>query len=334
MHQRQLGKSGAKLSAIGIGAMSFTDFYGATSEAASHAVLTNALDLGVNHIDTANVYGGGLSESVIGRFLAKQGAQKTKLFHIATKAGIAVDKETGRRYFDNSPAYLQAELDASLSRLGLDYVDLYYIHRRDSETPIEEVTETLAAMVKAGKIGGFGFSEIAPTSLYRAAAIHEIAAVQSEYSLSVRSPEMGLVQATATLGVSLVAFSPLGRSLLTDKPHSRATAVASGWLKSNPRFVEPNLTANIEAGARFRALAAEMGMSAAALAIAWLLHKAPHILPIPGTRSVDHLREHCDGATKTLSSDDMDRIEAALPIGWAHGDRYADAQWVGPERYC
>jgi aryl-alcohol dehydrogenase-like predicted oxidoreductase len=192
MHQRQLGKSGPKLSAIGIGAMSFTDFYGATSEAASHAVLTNALDLGVNHIDTANVYGGGLSESVIGRFLAKQGAQKTKLFHIATKAGIAVDKETGRRYFDNSPAYLQAELDASLARLGLDYVDLYYIHRRDSETPIEEVTETLAAMVKAGKIGGFGFSEIAPTSLYRAAAIHEIAAVQSEYSLSVRSPEMGL----------------------------------------------------------------------------------------------------------------------------------------------
>jgi aryl-alcohol dehydrogenase-like predicted oxidoreductase len=259
MHQRQLGKSGPKLSAIGIGAMSFTDFYGATSEAASHAVLTNALDLGINHIDTANVYGGGLSESVIGRFLAKQGAQKTKLFHIATKAGIAVDKETGRRYFDNSPAYLQAELDASLARLGLDYVDLYYIHRRDSETPIEEVTETLAAMVKAGKIGGFGFSEIAPTSLYRAAAIHEIAAVQSEYSLSVRSPEMGLVQATAALGVSLVAFSPLGRSLLTDKPHSRATAVVSGWLKSNPRFVEPNLTANIEAGVRFRTLAAKWG---------------------------------------------------------------------------
>ena len=206
MHQRQLGKSGPRLSAIGIGAMSFTDFYGATSEAASHAVLANALDLGVNHIDTANVYGSGLSESVIGSFLAKQGTQKTKLFHIATKAGIAVDKETGRRYFDNSPAYLQAELDASLARLGLDYVDLYYIHRRDSDTPIEEVTETLAAMVKAGKIGGFGFSEIAPASLYRAAAIHDVAAVQSEYSLSVRSTEMGLVQATAALGVSLVAF--------------------------------------------------------------------------------------------------------------------------------
>ena len=118
------------------------------------------------------------------------------------------------------------------------------------------------------------------------------------------------------------------------QPHSRATAAASGWLQSNPRFVEPNLTANIKACARYRALATEMGVSAAALAIAWLLHKAPHILPIPGTRSVDHLREHCDGAEKILSSNDMGRIETALPIGWAHGDRYADAQWVGPERYC
>ena len=334
MQKRQLGKTGPHLSAIGIGAMSFTDFYGKTSAAESHQVMTAALDLGVNHIDTANVYGGGLSETVIGSFLAKQGAQKTSLFHIATKAGIAVDKESGRRYIDNSPAYLQAELDASLARLGLDYVDLYYIHRRDADTPIEEVTETLAAMVKAGKIGGFGFSEIAPTSLYRAAAIHDVAAVQSEYSLSVRSPEMGLVQATAALGVSLVAFSPVGRSLLTDKPHSADSAAASAWLKTNPRFIEPNLSANIEATAGFRKLAAEFGMSAAALAIAWLLHKGPHIIPIPGTRSADHLRQHCQGAAKSLSADDMARIETVLPIGWAHGDRYSDGQWVGPERYC
>ena len=334
MQQRPLGKTGLSLSAIGIGAMSFTDFYGQTSQEASHQIMANALDLGINHIDTSNVYGGGLSERVIGSFLAKQGAQKSQLFHLATKAGIAVDKDTGRRYFDNSPAYLQAALDGSLARLGLDYVDLFYIHRRDSDTPIEEVTETLAAMVKAGKIGSFGFSEIAPTSLYRAAAIHDVAAVQSEYSLSVRSPEMGLVQATAALGVSLVAFSPVGRSLLTDKPHSRATAAASGWLKSNPRFSEPNLSANIDATAGFRKIAGEFGMSAAALAIAWLSHKGPHILPIPGTRSVDHLREHCDGAAASLSAEDMARIEAVLPIGWAHGDRYSDDQWVGPERYC
>ena len=167
------------------------------------------------------------------------------MFHIATKAGIKRDKDTGRRYFDNSPAYLEAELDKSLARLGLDHIDLFYIHRRDPDTNIEEVTETLVAMVKAGKIGAFGFSEISPTTLYKAAAIHEVAAVQSEYSLSVRSPEMGLVQATADLGVSLVAFSPVGRSLLTNRPHSFKTAQAAPFLKPNPRFNEPNLSANI-----------------------------------------------------------------------------------------
>ena len=221
-----------------------------------------------------------------------------------------------------------------MTRLGLDYIDLYYIHRRDADTPIEEVTETLAAMVKSGKIGAFGFSEIAPTSLYRAAAIHDVAAIQSEYSLSVRSPEMGLVQATATLGTSLVAFAPVGRSLLTDKPHSPKTAAANPWLRSNPRFIEPNLSANIEATAGFRRLAAEFGMSAAALAIAWLLHKGRHIIPIPGTRSANHLRQHCEGTAKSITADDIARIETVLPIGWAHGDRYSDGQWVGPERYC
>jgi aryl-alcohol dehydrogenase-like predicted oxidoreductase len=189
-------------------------------------------------------------------------------------------------------------------------------------------------MVKTGKIGAFGFSEIAPTTLYKAAAIHEVAAVQSEYSLSVRSPEMGLVQATADLSAALVAFSPVGRSLLTDQPHSLETAQAAPFLKPNPRFNEPNLSANIASTARFRELAKEFDMSAAALAIAWLLHKGPHIIPIPGTRSIDHLREHCDGAEKKLSADDMKRIETVLPIGWAHGDRYSIAQWEGPERYC
>lgn len=334
MKQRRLGQSGPKISPIGIGAMSFTNFYGDTSEAASHRILDTALDQGVTHIDTANVYGGGLSERVIGSFLAKQGKAKDQLFTIATKAGIATDKDSGRRYFDNSPAHLNAQLDASLGRLGLDQVDLFYVHRRDHGTPIEEVTDTLARMVKAGKIGGFGFSEIAPTSLRRAHAVHPVAAVQSEYSLSVRSPELGLVQATRDLGVALVAFSPVGRSLLTDRPHSADTAQNSAWLKTNPRFLAPNLAANIKATAKFRQLAADYGTSAAALAIAWLLHQGNHIIPIPGTRSVDHFREHCDGARQSLTAAQIAEIEAALPVGWAHGDRYSDAQWVGPERYC
>jgi aryl-alcohol dehydrogenase-like predicted oxidoreductase len=334
MKTRILGSTGIEVSAIGVGAMSFTNFYGETSEAESHSVLRAALDRGVTHIDTANVYGGGLSETVIGKFLAQQGRRKNGLFSIATKAGIAVDPNSGRRYFDNSAGYLTAQLDLSLARLGLDYVDLFYVHRRDSETPIEDVTSTLADLVKAGKIRGFGFSEIAPTSLVRAQAIHPVAAVQSEYSLSVRSPELGLVQTTRELGVALVAFSPLGRSLLTDKPHNADRVKQSAWLGTNPRFLPPNLTANIAATASFRALAKDYGLSAAALAIAWLLHKGDHILPIPGTRSVQHFAEHCDGATKTLSPAQIGEIETILPIGWAHGDRYSEAQWVGPERYC
>ena len=225
-------------------------------------------------------------------------------------------------------------VDRSLTRLGLDHIDLFYVHRRDANTPIEEVTETLATLVRAGKIGGFGFSEIAPTSLRRASRIHHVTAVQSEYSLSVRSPELGLVQATAALGTALVAFSPLGRSLLTDKPHQFEAVQSMGWLKQNPRFTAENLTENIAATAKFREFAVDRGCSAAALAIAWLLHKAPNIIPIPGTRSVTHFYEHCEGAKLTLSNSDIEYIEALLPAGWTHGDRYSAAQWFGPEKYC
>jgi len=225
-------------------------------------------------------------------------------------------------------------LDGSLKRLGVESIDLYYIHRRDQNTPIEEVTETLASFVKAGKIRSFGFSEIAPSSLRRAASIHHVAAVQSEYSLSVRSPELGLVQTTAELGTALVAFSPLGRSLLTDKPHSSVEVEKMDWLSKNPRFNEPNLTFNIEATGKFRDLAAQNGVAAATLAIAWLLNKNKHIIPIPGTRSVKHFQEHCEGARLKLSTKQMLQIEEVLPVGWAQGDRYSDKQWIGPEKYC
>ena len=334
MQQRQLGTYGPTISAIGIGAMSFSDFYGATNEAESHSILTAALDQGVTHIDTADVYGNGTSEEVIGSFLARQGGQKHDMFSIATKAGIATNKETGKRYFDNTPTYLHQAVDHSLARLGLDHIDLFYVHRRDADTPIEDVTETLVALVKTGKIGGFGFSEIAPTSLYRAAAIHHVTAVQSEYSLSVRSPELGLLQATAALGTALVAFSPLGRSLLTDRPHDFDAVQSMGWLKQNPRFNAENLAANVAATAGFRRFAADKGCSAAALAIAWILHQSPHIIPIPGTRSVTHFHEHCEGAGLQLTTSDLADIEKLLPVGWAHGDRYSTAQWVGPEKYC
>ena len=334
MERRKLGKYGVDVSPIGIGAMSFSNFYGPTNEEESHNILVEALDQGISHIDTANVYGAGASEAAIGSFLAKQGSKRNDLFSIATKVGIKGNIQTGKTEFDNSPNYLKKELDDSLRRLGVESIDLYYIHRRDQNRPIEDVTETLASFVKVGKIRSFGFSEIAPSSLRRAASVHHVAAVQSEYSLSVRSPELGLVQTTAELGTALVAFSPLGRSLLTDKPHSAEKVEAMDWLSENPRFREPNLTFNTEAASKFRDLAAQYGVASATLAIAWLLNKNKHIIPIPGTRSVKHFLEHCHGAWLSLSQEQMSQIEEVLPVGWAQGDRYSDKQWVGPEKYC
>ncbi|MEM8537665.1 MAG: aldo/keto reductase [Pseudomonadota bacterium] len=314
---------------LGYGAMSFTNFYGPATDEGSMTVLDACVELGITHVDTSNVYGMGRSETVIGDWLRRRGGEPP--FAIATKGGIT--RQEGRR-FNNDPDHLAEALDASLTRLGVEAIDLYYIHRRDTEHQIEEVTETLAGFVKAGKVKAIGYSEIAPSSLRRAHAVHPVAAVQSEYSLSTRSPEMGLVQTCHQLGASLVAFSPVGRALLTDRPHLAEAAAEMDFLKVNPRFQEPNLSANLAINARWRALAADMGVPAAALAIAWLTHQGDQILPIPGTRNVGHLKELAQGASMDLTVEDLRRIDEVLPIGWAHGDRYSVGQWVGPEKYC
>lgn len=329
MKQRKLGQNGPMVSVVGYGAMSFSDFYGPATDEGSMRILDACVDLGVTHIDTANVYGMGRSEEVIGKWLKARGGQAP--FTLATKVGITRDPD---RRLNNDPDQMQEALDASLTRLGVEAIDLYYVHRRDTLHEIEDVTGTMADFVKAGKVKAIGFSEIAPSSLRRAHAVHPIAAVQSEYSLSTRAPELGLVQACAEIGASLVAFSPVGRGLLTDRPHGAETVETLAWMKSNPRFIEPNLSANLEYSAKFQALAADMGVAAASLAIAWLTHQGDHVLPIPGTRSVDHLKEVVAGGCLDLSEDDLARIEAVLPVGWAHGDRYSVAQWAGPERFC
>ena len=271
MKKRQLGQNGPFVSVVGIGAMSFTNFYGDTNESESHAVLTEALDLGIDHIDTSNVYGMGKSENVIGNYLSKQGKQKNDLFTIATKAAITRDQKTGKRSFDNTKKHLTTELEGSLERLGVDCVDLFYIHRRDPNIEIEEVTHTLMELAKQGKIKQFGFSEIAPSSLKRAQKISPVAAVQSEYSLATRSPELGLLQTTKNFGTSLVAFSPVGRGLLTDNPHSASAIEKMDFLKQIPRFQEPHLSANNILAEKFRQLAATTNKPAASIAIAWLL---------------------------------------------------------------
>lgn len=333
MKMRQLGQNGPMIHPIGFGAMSFSDFYGATNEAESHAILDMAMDAGVNHLDTANIYGMGTSEDVIGTYLEKTPDAKD-FFHIATKGSITRNPNGPGNIFNNSFEHLEEELNKSLARMGVECVDLYYVHRRDPEVPIEEVAGTLGRLVKAGKTKSIGFSEIAPTSLRKAHAEHPVAAVQSEYSLSTRSPEMGLVQTCAELGVAMVAFSPVGRSLLTDNPLSFQAVQDLPFLTNNPRFMEPNYSANIDAIKPFRELASDMGLSTAGLAIAWLLAQGEHVIPIPGTRSVKHFAELLQAADRSLTDDELKAIDEVLPIGWAYGDRYSVAQWVGPEKYC
>lgn len=332
MLTRSLGPDGPSLPALGVGAMSFADFYGPVTTEGSHAILDAARDAGIVHVDTSNVYGMGLSEETIGRYLATCKGETP--FHIATKAGICRDPETGARGFDNSPEHLEAELDKSLLRMGLERVDLFYVHRRDQRHEIEAVTEFLATLIAKGKIASFGFSEIAPTSLQRAAAVHPVAAVQSEYSLQTRAPELGLIQACEALGTALVAFSPVGRGLLSDTPPTPGRVAASAFLKDNPRFIPGALERNIAASQPLRELARQEGVATTSLAIAWVLAQSDSIFAIPGTRSTGHFAELVAGARMTPAPDLLAEIGRRLPVGWCHGARYSAAQAIGPEEYC
>ncbi|MEM8798384.1 MAG: aldo/keto reductase [Pseudomonadota bacterium] len=329
MEKRQLGNNGPMVSAIGLGCWSFGGAYGPTDEAESHSTLARALDLGIDLLDTANVYGNGVSETVIGSFIKDHPGR----FKIATKAGIWRNPE-GKRDFNNEPAYLRGELEKSLKRLGVEHVELYYIHRREQARPIEEVMETLVSFKDEGKIGAIGFSEIAPHSLKRAAAVHPVAAVQSEYSLWTRLPELGMVQTCKELGTAFLPFSPLGRGIFSDRLIERSQFEKGDFRMSGPRFLEPNLSANLKMIEGFKALARDKGVSTAGLALAWILHQADHMIPLPGTRSAKNLEECVQGASISLSERDLATIDTLLPIGFAHGDRYSDAQIAGAERYC
>ncbi len=330
MHKRQLGKGGPEVSAIGVGCWSFAGAYGPTTEAESHDTLAAAVDLGIDFLDTANVYGAGVSEKAIGSFI-KHHPHK---FTIATKAGIYRDPDTRVRSFNNSPEHLRDALEKSLRNLGVDHVALYYIHRREADRPIEDVMETLVRFKDEGKIGGIGFSEIAPSSLRRAHAVHPVTAIQSEYSLWSRSPELGVIQACQQLGVAFVPFSPLGRGMFAETLPDPETFGDGDFRTGNPRFVEPNFSHNVEALQEFRAFCKHRQLSPATVAIAWCLAQGPHLLPIPGTRSRQHLVELAAGAQLDLSPADLAEIARCLPPGFAHGDRYTVAQWPGAERYC
>lgn len=330
MKQRQLGADGPMVGEIALGCMSFAGFYGKVDEADSRAVLARAMEAGVTHLDTARVYGAGLSEEIIGRFLKDHPGHG---FEIATKGGI-LSAPDGGRHFDNSPLALRDYLEGSLRRLGVEHVPLYYIHRRDRRYPIEAVMEVLLRFKEEGKIGGIGFSEISPASLRRAAAVGPVAAVQSEYSLWTRMPELGMIQACAQVGAAFVAFSPVGRGILSDRDLDPAAFGDSDIRRTGPRFQPGNFEANMAHVRALRAVAAEIGVPTAGLAMAWVLDQGDHVIPIPGTGSAAHLDECIAGASVKMSDELRRKIAAAMPVGFAHGDRYSDAQIVGIERYC
>lgn len=322
MQTRKLGAS--QVSAIGFGAMSFGGIFGPTDEAESLACLDAMLDEGIDFIDTANIYGMGISEDIIGKWLATRKPQVA----IATKASVVNGTP---RYIDNSEKHLRAELEISLKRLGRDHVELFYIHRREHARPLEEVIGTLSRLVEEGKIGGYGMSEVAPDTLRRAHAIHPCMAIQNEYSLSTRLPELGMIQACQMLGVAFIPFSPLARGMLGDTPLPLPT---DPFRSTNPRFTGANFIANTLKYNEFRAFCAARGWSTPATAIAWVLSRGDHLIPIPGTRSAANLRQFAQGAKITLTPEDHAEINRILPPGFAYGDRYADHQTLAVERYC
>jgi aryl-alcohol dehydrogenase-like predicted oxidoreductase len=329
MKQRRLGKDGPLVSEIGLGAMSFANMSGFTDAATNHRTLDAALEHGVTHIDTAMIYGPYTSETVIGDYFKTNPGAKKK-FSIGTKGGIVPEP----RGVDNSAAFLRTSLEGSLKRLGVECVDLYYIHRRQFDLPIEDVMATLLEFKKEGKIRGIGFSEISPASLQRASAIGHVSAIQSEYSLWTRLPELGMLQTCRKLGTAFVAFSPIARGALSDVLPNFDTLPANDFRRTLPRFQGDNYKFNLAATAEFKTYAKERGWNTSSLALAWVLHRDDHIIPIPGTRTADHLAINVAGAGIKLTPKDLAEIDELLPVGFAHGNRYSESAQASVEIYC
>ena len=315
------------VSAIGLGCLSFGGIFGDTTDADSLRCLDAAWDAGITFYDTANIYGMGRSETVLGHWLASRKHAAV----IATKAGILSSPNRG---IDNSAAHLRSELDASLRRLGTDHVALFYIHRHDRDTPIEEVAGTLSRLIDEGKIGGYGMSEIAPGTLRRAHAVHPCRAVQNEYSLWTRQPDLGLIQACAELGTAFVPFSPLARGAFGRDIIAPETLAQTEFRRQIPRFQGLDWQLNRAKIEAFRAYAHDRGITPPALALAWVLDQGPHLLPIPGTRTADHLADWVTASDIILTPEDRREIARILPVGWAYGDRYNDEQAATVERFC
>jgi len=320
MKRRLLGYEGPAVSAIGLGCMGMSQGYGDGDDTESIATLHRALELGVDLLDTADVYGPHTNEELVGRGIA---GKRDQVF-LATKFGLPSDKsQPGEIVVDGRPEYVRQAVEGSLRRLGVEHIDLYYLHRLDPKTPIEDTVGAMAELVTAGKVRFLGLSEVSAATLERACAVHPITAVQSEYSLWTRDPEVEVLDACRRLGVGFVPFSPLGRGFLTGELKSAADFGEDDMRRYNPRFQGENFARNLELVEQVKALAERRGVTASQMALAWVLAQGDDIVPIPGTKRRKYLEENVRALDVTLTADDRSRIDRVIPPGMAAGARYA-----------
>lgn len=318
MKMRNIGTTGVKASALGLGCMGMSEFYGEADDAQSLATLEHAFAKGVTLFDTADTYGFGHNEELLGKFLKG----KRDSVAISTKFGLVRKPGAYERRVDNSPDYIRSACEASLRRLGVETIDLYYIHRLNLKTPLEESIGALAELVRQGKVRAIGLSEVSQQTLRKAVALHPIAAVQSEYSLWTRDPEEGVLAACREVGASFFAYSPLGRGFLTGQITSEASLDPKDFRRSNPRFADENMECNLRIVETVRQLAAQKQCTPAQLALAWLLAQGEDIIPIPGTKRIKYLDDNLGALDVVLTREELDHIGQALPIGVAAGERY------------